>query len=317
MKLSDFYQDELWRGCYSASISAFYARKLEFFDMALHTHPQVEIMYVARGRAQLFVEDGLPVHGKQHEQISAYVLKRNDLIFLNGGVRHRLHITEDCKIFNVEFAFRENTNQNMDSLRGLLETSSELRKFIGLRRGHVVIQDAAGRIENLFGFLMNELSPYKNGSIEIGSGINSDIIDNILRIIILLVARSGTHEKLEAGEIYVRRALAMINSQYDTDIDIGKISSELGISQAYLHRLSRQYLDTTLHEYLSRLRLDKAIKYLNNTDMPIVDVAIGCGFNNRQSFYKAFQKYQGCSAREYRKRVRAQKDRLIGGHDME
>lgn len=317
MKLSDFYQDELWRGCYSASVSAFYARKLEFFDMALHTHPQVEIMYVARGRAHLFVEDDLPVHGNHHELISAYVLKRNDLIFLNGGVRHRLHIAEDCKIFNVEFTFRENTNQNMDSLRGLFETSSELRKFIGLRRGHVVIQDAAGRIENLFGFLMNELSPYKNGSIEIGSGINSDIIDNILRIIILLVARSGTNEKIEAGEIYVRRALAMINSQYDTDIDIGQISSDIGISQAYLHRLSRQYLDTTLHDYMSRLRIEKAVKYLENTAIPIMDVAVGCGFNNRQSFYKAFLKYKGCSAREYRNSIMAQKDRLIGGHDME
>ena len=274
MKLGDFYRNELWQGCYSASISAFYARKLEFFDMALHTHPQVEIMYVARGRAQLFVEEGLPIHDNQHEQISAYILKRNDLIFLNGGVRHRLHVTEDCKIYNVEFAFRENTNQNMDSLRGLLESSQELQRFLKLKRGHVVIQDAAGRIENLFGFLMNELSPYKNGSTDIGTGINSDIIDSILKIIILLVARSGTHEKMEAGEIYVRRALAIINSQYDTDIDIGRISSELGISQAYLHRLSRQYLDATLHEYLSRLRLDKAIKYLNNTDLPIVDVAI-------------------------------------------
>lgn len=317
MKLSDFYQNELWQDCYSASISAFYARKLERFDMDLHSHPQVEIMYIARGRAQLFVEAGLPIYDNFSEQISTYILKRNDLIFLNGGVRHRLHITDDCKIYNVEFSFHKNANQNMDSLRGLLETSKELRKFLELRRSHVVIQDAAGRIENLFGFLMNELAPYKNGSIEIGSGISSDIIDNILKIIILLVAKSGSQEKFEAGEIYVRRALAIINDQYDTDIDIGKISKELGISQAYLHRLSRQYLDTTLHEYLSQLRIDKALKYLENTNMPIVDVAIGCGFNNRQSFYKAFHKSQGCSARDYRKKIQLQNDRLIGGHDME
>ncbi|NLW11199.1 MAG: AraC family transcriptional regulator [Clostridiaceae bacterium] len=313
----DFYQDELWQGFYSASISAFYARKLDYFDMALHAHSQVEIMYVARGRAHLYVDERQSAVDNSHEQISAYILKRNDLIFLNGGVRHRLQISDDCRIYNVEFAFRKNDSQRQDSLQGLVQSSQELRKFLDIKRSHIVIQDAAGRIENLFGFLMNELSPYKNGSVEIGAGINSDIIDNILKIIILLVARSGSRDKSDAGEIYVRRALAMIDRLYDTDIDIGQISSELGISQAYLHRLSKSYLDTTLHTYMNRLRIEKAIKYLENTDMPIVDIAFSCGFNNRQSFYKAFYKYQGCSARDYRTDFLARKDRLIGGHDME
>jgi AraC-like DNA-binding protein len=321
MNLSNFYDTKIWNQKYSTNIAGFYSQKRNFFDMKMHAHPRVEIMYIAGGKANLFVQK-TTLPGKKEQKINSiknFVLKKNDLIFLNSGVKHRLFINDDCKIYNIEFDFRMNTDDNSDALQGLYDSSRGLRDFVAGGQQFTVLKDADGRISGLFSFLMHELAGYlKDDGTALPeiSGISGDVIDNIMKIIILLIARSNNETKSESGEIHVKKALDIISRQFDTEIKIEDICKEIGISQAYLHRLSKQHLKMTLHDHINHLRLNKARKYLESSDLPITEIAFHCGFNSRQSFYKSFYKHTGMSARDYRKKYSSEQNKLVYGYDF-
>ena len=52
--------------------------------------------------------------------------------------------------------------------------------------------------------------------------------------------------------------------------------------------------------YLLNLRLNHAAKLLATTDMPIMEVAIACGFEDSNYFSRAFNKNFHISPRAYR-----------------
>ena len=52
---------------------------------------------------------------------------------------------------------------------------------------------------------------------------------------------------------------------------------------------------------INKFRIQKAIELLRSSSLPLIDVAIEVGFNNRQSFFNAFKKYTGVSPNEYRR----------------
>jgi xylan 1,4-beta-xylosidase len=58
----------------------------------------------------------------------------------------------------------------------------------------------------------------------------------------------------------------------------------------------------TFIEYLTNLRLDKAVFSLLTNEKAICKIAYECGFASIKSFNRAFKNAYGISPREYRKR---------------
>ncbi|MBW4084582.1 helix-turn-helix domain-containing protein [Paenibacillus sp. S150] len=54
------------------------------------------------------------------------------------------------------------------------------------------------------------------------------------------------------------------------------------------------------HQYLQELRIGKAKELLARSGMPIQDIWASVGFNNRNSFIRAFRKLEGISPTDYR-----------------
>ena len=50
-----------------------------------------------------------------------------------------------------------------------------------------------------------------------------------------------------------------------------------------------------------RLRIEKAKMLLENSTLPIVDIAVNVGFNSRQHFCAMFGRIAGCSPMMWRK----------------
>lgn len=56
-----------------------------------------------------------------------------------------------------------------------------------------------------------------------------------------------------------------------------------------------------LSDYVPNLKIDYAKDKLEKTDMDIIDIAYGIGFNGLSSFYQFFKKKTGCTPATYRK----------------
>lgn len=63
-------------------------------------------------------------------------------------------------------------------------------------------------------------------------------------------------------------------------------------------------MGVTIFEYLNKLKVEFACKFLMDPDLSVPDVCFDCGFNNISHFNKQFKKYTGVTPSEYRKRFK-------------
>lgn len=92
-----------------------------------------------------------------------------------------------------------------------------------------------------------------------------------------------------------------INEHYMDSISTADIASASGFSPNYLSRKFRQLAGVGLHEYLAFVRLQHAAAQLLETQDPVTQIALRCGFSSSNYFKDAFKKKYGITPRSYRK----------------
>ena len=64
----------------------------------------------------------------------------------------------------------------------------------------------------------------------------------------------------------------------------------------------KQYFNATVSDFVNEQRLNYATDLLINTNRPVIDIALDCGFNNVNYFYRLFKRKHGDSPNSYRKK---------------
>ena len=111
-------------------------------------------------------------------------------------------------------------------------------------------------------------------------------------------ARPATRE-----EIFKRvcRAREFLYASQDQAVRLEDASRAACLSPYHLHRAFRQAFGETPHNFLTRVRLDRARLLLSTTQPTITEVCLGCGFESPGSFSTLFRKKFGRSPREFRR----------------
>ncbi|TIL29444.1 GlxA family transcriptional regulator [Mesorhizobium sp.] len=97
---------------------------------------------------------------------------------------------------------------------------------------------------------------------------------------------AGTSEKLI-------RAVRLMERNLEEPLSLEQIARTVVISRRQIERLFHRYLSMTPHRYYLSLRLARARQLLNSTNLPILDIAIACGFESSSHFAKTCQDYFG------------------------
>lgn len=84
-------------------------------------------------------------------------------------------------------------------------------------------------------------------------------------------------------------------------ISVEMICKRFLMSKNTLYALFREHLGTTVTEYITDLRMDKAKRLLRETTAPVYEIAESVGVDNYTYFCKLFKKREGSSPSEYRK----------------
>ena len=79
----------------------------------------------------------------------------------------------------------------------------------------------------------------------------------------------------------------------------------LSISRTGLYYLSRQTYGCGIHEQITRLRVQKAMKLLGDTSLSNAQVGQQVGFPDDNYFYRVFRKQTGLTPRQYRDSILA------------
>ena len=101
----------------------------------------------------------------------------------------------------------------------------------------------------------------------------------------------------------IKKALSFIEMHYRTNIYAEQLASEVSMDIKQLQEGIRQLTGLTLHNYLLKVRVDKATEHLADFSKSIKYIALKYGFSNPGHFSTEFKKQKGLSPREYRYRL--------------
>ncbi len=107
--------------------------------------------------------------------------------------------------------------------------------------------------------------------------------------------------------IHIKRAVEYIRNNQSDGIRVMDIARYVCVDRTYLYELFRKYLHVSPQEYLTDCRLTRAAELLTNTEYPIREIALSCGYQNEHSFGKAFKAKRGITPARYRERDRMEK----------
>ncbi len=95
------------------------------------------------------------------------------------------------------------------------------------------------------------------------------------------------------------QAKLFIDNHYADVIDLAKISDEAYFSKYHFIRLFKLAYGQTPGQYLSRVRIEKAMQLLK-TEMPVSQVCLSVGFESLSSFSGLFKRIVGSTPTAYR-----------------
>lgn len=91
-----------------------------------------------------------------------------------------------------------------------------------------------------------------------------------------------------------------IEQHYFEDIKISMFTERYFLSREYLMKLFKQQYGFGIHEYVQKVRMDKAKALLDRPELKIQEISEMLGFKDKNYFSKAFRNYVGLSPSEYR-----------------
>ncbi|GGG04158.1 hypothetical protein GCM10010912_56120 [Paenibacillus albidus] len=93
---------------------------------------------------------------------------------------------------------------------------------------------------------------------------------------------------------------AYIDNHYFENIKISMFTDKYFLSREYLMKLFKGQYGYGIHEYVQKVRMDKAKDLLSDPQLKIQDISEMLGYKDKNYFSKAFRNYYDCSPSEYR-----------------
>lgn len=107
-------------------------------------------------------------------------------------------------------------------------------------------------------------------------------------------------------EIYLEslnRAIQFVENNIDKKILLKDIAREAFLSEFHFHRIFKSFTGETVKEFLFRLKIERAAIRLKHSKDNIGEIALDNGYENHETFTRAFKKYFQCTPQEYRENV--------------
>ncbi|ANE48695.1 hypothetical protein SY83_03390 [Paenibacillus swuensis] len=283
MEPHGLYDAKLRTGDYHPRIAAYYYKQWNGFQMALHAHKPVEIMYVMSGKCKIETDT------------ETLRLKKGDLILLDAEVRHSLEVEEShpCRMLNVEFTFTEQQGA-YPTLKELCAGDGALGELLDSGRPYVVLRDSSEAYTVLKSLVL-ELGEKQEGDEWMTHLLMSQLLVRIAR----LVKEAKDEER--PYDSYIRNCVKFLHQNYDRPIQVKDVAAEVNLHPSYLQRIFKESMDCTVMDYLTGLRIDKAMMLLTHTDLPVHDIPEYIGISTREYFSAVFKKRVGLAPGAYRK----------------
>lgn len=142
--------------------------------------------------------------------------------------------------------------------------------------------------------ILSILEEYRQSKI-----LSDEIISDMARSLVLRIFRQAITRSSEKSSGH-ENILEYINSNCDKAMSNEKLASVFGYHPNYLSHLVLSQTGLSLHKYIMKCRIMRAIDLLQTTDLPANQIASLSGFGDYNHFLKYFKKITGKSTKDFR-----------------
>ena len=148
-------------------------------------------------------------------------------------------------------------------------------------------------------------------------GFASDmIVDGLMRAIMTGLAAHGHAPASDVARLHLspvkhKRVTDFVEANLDQAIGLDDLANVAGLSVFHFSRTFKLATGESPYHFLGSRRLARAQQLLSESDVPLAELALACGFASQSHFTAAFTKSIGTSPGRYRRERRSA--RHIGG----
>lgn len=253
------------------------------FQIPVHWHDEFEIIYVRSGFLTVSISG------------ESYIGKTGDAFVVSPGNLHLMGAqTGTVDYYTFLFPLKYISFRTDDMLdEKLLEP---------LNSGHLMI---CPRVKDTAKELCEQLIEiYEAKKDESESKITTQVRTKIilLQFILEMWKKGFVIENDTSGRNIVEKEMvSYIQQNFTGKISLREFGEQFHLSEKYISRYFKEHFHITLSQYVTYLRLEHAKQLLQDTDIPVTDVAMQSGYQNVSYFIRSFQKAYAVSPLKYRK----------------
>jgi len=302
MEIGSLFHSLLLEQDFEPHIMGYYFKQYQNLSMNFHRHNLTEIMYVISGECCVEIK-------LENDATNRVELKKSEFILLDGNIPHRLIVDEvACRMLNVEFHFTERQDI-FPSMKELAEKEEALVALIRFQGPYLLLADP----DELYHVLKSLVLELDNQYLENGAMVRILFMQLLIRISRLW---EQSKEDQPQTDYYVKKCIEFLQHNYDRQIRVKEIAAHVNLHVGYLQRIFKSVTGSTITEYLTSLRMEKAKMLLVRTDSPIIDISEYVGMGSRQHFHALFKQYTGWTPVAYRKSVDKQRFKYKASDDL-
>lgn len=223
-------------------------------------------------------------------------------VILKGNFRHsyngKIEILKEgqFKIINPEDEHYFIGDGEKNILRNIAIRSEY---YYSLKNNNLVDIEKKNSIYSLNDFVVNSFNYKSKMLIDAEEGKKRYIMKSLFSdLIINAFLDVSSDSKIP---IWLKKAYEEMKQKENFLEGIKKFVDLSGKTQEHLTRELKKYYNLSPSEYINSLRLKEATNLLIQSELPIIDIILNCGFNNIGYFNRSFKKHYGVTPREYRK----------------
>ncbi len=274
----------------------FYIRKYlrDTSGHSLHRHKYIQINYVSSGK-------GYHIINNRKVEIS-----KGDIFVIPPYVPHVILPGDDTSVEIYEFEFNTEfvlSDRDMENYGNCLDFAY-LEPFMVSEekvKAKLKLDEKTRRItEELLNEALDEYNTKSSGYILIAKAVLLKLLVVVGRAYSEEIKGTDTEIILNRYKDAVYRAVEYIEDNYSENITLKDTAANTNYSQSHFSYLFKAITGKTFGEYLSFVRINKAVEFIEKTDMSITEISLKSGFNTVSNFNKTFKALTGTTPREYR-----------------
>jgi two-component system response regulator YesN len=129
-----------------------------------------------------------------------------------------------------------------------------------------------------------------------------DTLESLHRQVVhdLLRAAESMKEQFGSGNQIVLEAERYIKQHYFENITLQTVAEEIHVTPTWLSKLFKRETGMTFLEYLTDVRLKRAVELLQDVQLKVYQICHMVGYQDPVYFSKLFKKQYGCTPQDYR-----------------